>query len=165
MNQADQTTTPLRADYTLAPAHEDDVAEIYGLLSAEASDGNLLPRSVVDISRNINFFFVVRSNDTVAGCAALEIFTDELGEVRSLVVDSNHGGQGLGAQLVGAVEKMARERSLSRLMALTYVPDFFQKLGYALVPRESLPEKIWGVCIRCYKFNDCDEIAVLKHLG
>jgi amino-acid N-acetyltransferase len=46
-------------------------------------------------------------------------------------------------------------------MALTYVPEFFHKLGFRTVPKDMLPEKVWGVCVKCYKYNNCDEIAVL----
>ena len=49
-------------------------------------------------------------------------------------------------------------------MALTYVPAFFHKLGFKTVPMETLPEKVWGVCIKCYKYNKCDETAVLLEL-
>ena len=49
-------------------------------------------------------------------------------------------------------------------MALTYVPEFFHKLEFRTVPKESLPEKVWGICVKCYKFNNCDETAVLLEL-
>ena len=58
----------------------------------------------------------------------------------------------------------ARARDLSRLMALTYVPEFFHKLGFHTVPKATLPEKVWGICVKCYKFYNCDEIAVLRYL-
>jgi amino-acid N-acetyltransferase len=145
-------------------ALETDVAEIYALLAHHASAGNLLPRSVVDIDRHIDAFVVIRDAGNVIGCASLDVFNNELGEVRSLVVADDHGGHGLGASLVTSIEKRAKDLSLRRLMALTYVPTFFARLGFKIVPKESLPEKIWGVCIRCYKFHNCDEIAVLKYL-
>jgi len=30
---------------------------------------------------------------------------------------------------------------------------------------ESLPEKVFGVCVTCPKFNNCDEIAMQKRLS
>lgn len=165
MNTHNNEANPTLQNARVVAACEADVAGIYSLLSDQASQGNLLPRSIVDISRNFDSFFVARVNEQVVGCAALEVFTDDLGEVRSLAVHDSQAGQGLGAMLVGAVEQMAHEKSLNRMMALTYVPDFFHKLDYRLVPRDSLPEKIWGVCMKCYKFYDCDEIAVLKYLN
>lgn len=159
MNQSLATATP-----AVEAALATDVADIYALLAEQASIGNLLPRSVVDIDRNLDAFVVIRHAGGVIGCAALEVFNNELGEVRSLVVAGHHGGRGLGALLVGSMEQRAKALSLSRLMALTYVPVFFHRLGFKTVPKDALPEKIWGVCIRCYKFHNCDEIAVLKYL-
>jgi amino-acid N-acetyltransferase len=97
-------------------------------------------------------------------CGALEIFTEDLGEVRSLVVDDAFKGQGLGRQLVERIAEEARVIGLKRLMALTYVAPFFHKLGFKTVPKETLPEKVWSVCVKCYKFNSCDETAVLLDL-
>jgi len=138
-----------------------DVPEIHHLLEIYAQQGNLLTRSMSELYRHLRDFFVVDTNGHVAGCAALEIFTDNLGEVRSLVVADEYKGKGLGKLLVERVAAEARAIGLKRLMALTYVPTFFHKLGFVTVPKETLPEKVWTVCVKCYKYNHCDETAVL----
>jgi len=38
--------------------------------------------------------------------------------------------------------------------------DFFEKLGFYTVSKESLPHKVWGECINCVKFPSCDETAM-----
>ena len=40
----------------------------------------------------------------------------------------------------------------------------FQKLGFLEVERGELPLKAWKDCLRCPKFQNCDEIAMLKQL-
>ena len=149
---------------SVRPAAIHDVPEIHQLLELYAAQGNLLPRSMSELYRHLRDFFVVVSEDHVVGCGALEIFTDDLGEVRSLVVADEHKGHGHGRQLVERIIAEAKAIGLKRLMALTYVPDFFHKLGFRTVPKNTLPEKVWSVCIKCYKFNHCDEIAVLLEL-
>lgn len=57
-----------------------------------------------------------------------------------------------------------RTIGLTRFIALTYVPTFFHKLGFQTVAMDTLPEKVWGVCVKCYKYNNCDETAVLLEL-
>jgi len=84
--------------------------------------------------------------------------------VRSLVVDDAYKGKGFGRVLVERLLDEARNIGLRRIMALTYVPEFFHKLGFRTVPKDTLPEKVWSVCVKCYKFNSCDEIAVLTEL-
>ncbi len=138
-----------------------DVPVIHHLLEIYAAQGNLLPRTLSELYRHLRDFFVIEADGKVAACGALEIFTDDLGEVRSLVVDDAWKGKGLGRLLVERLIEEARAIGLKRLMALTYVPEFFHKLGFKTVPKETLPEKVWSVCVKCYKYNSCDEIAVL----
>jgi amino-acid N-acetyltransferase len=49
-----------------------------------------------------------------------------------------------------------------RVFALTLEPDFFEKLGFKVVEKETLPMKVWSDCARCPKQDNCDEIAVIK---
>lgn len=148
----------------LRPAHAADVDAIHGLLKSYSDRGNLLPRSAEDIEINLVDFRVAVIADAVAACAALELFPNDLGEVRSLAVDERFGRRGLGTALVSRLIDEAADRGLNRLMALTYVPEFFHTLGFQTVPKATLPEKVWGICVKCYKFYNCDEIAVLRYL-
>ena len=146
------------------PAAIGDVPTLHHLLEIYASKGNLLPRTLSELYRHLRDFFVVEIDGKVVACGALEIFTEDLGEVRSLVVDEAHEGRGLGRLLVDRIVDEARVIGLTRIMALTYVPAFFHKLGFQTVAMDTLPEKVWSVCIKCYKYNNCDETAVLKEL-
>jgi amino-acid N-acetyltransferase len=146
------------------PAAIGDVPTLHHLLEVYASKGNLLPRTMSELYRHLRDFFVVEIDGRVVACAALEIFTEDLGEVRSLVVDEAHERRGLGRLLVERIVDEARAIGLKRLMALTYVPAFFHKLGFVTVPMDTLPEKVWSVCVKCYKYNACDETAVLREL-
>ncbi len=146
------------------PAAILDVPEIHHLLEVYASQGNLLPRSMSELYRHLRDFFVVEVAGQTVGCGALEIFTESLGEVRSLVVADGHKGRGYGRMLVERITEEARTIGLKRIMALTYVPEFFHKLGFRTVAKETLPEKVWSVCVKCYKYNHCDEVAVLREL-
>jgi amino-acid N-acetyltransferase len=145
-------------------AAERDVPAIGALMERYAALGNVLPRTADDIQRNLNEFYVVEQQSRVVGCGALEIFTPELAEIRSLMIAEDHAGRGLGGRLVEYLVAEARDRGHKRLMALTYVPQFFHKFGFETVSKHVLPEKVWGICVACYKLNDCDETAVLKHL-
>jgi amino-acid N-acetyltransferase len=147
------------------PAAIADVPEIYYLLEAYSSQGNLLPRTMSELYRHVRDFFVVVLDKRIAACGALEIFTEDLGEIRSLAVADNCKGRGFAKMLVTEVIAEANRLGLRRLMALTYTPEFFYKLGFTRVAKGALPEKVWGVCVKCYKFNACDETAVLLELG
>lgn len=146
------------------PAAIGDVPYIHHLLEIYAAQGNLLPRTMNELYRHLRDFFVIEMHGKVAACGALEIFTEDLGEVRSLVVDDGFKGRGFGRLLVERLIEEARVIGLRRLMALTYVAPFFHKLGFKTVSKDTLPEKVWGICVKCYKYNNCDETAVLMEL-
>lgn len=159
-----KTQNATAVEYVARPAAIGDVPLIHYLVENYAAQGNLLPRPMSELYRHLRDFFVVEVDGRVVGCGALEIFTESLGEIRSLVVDEPHKRHGFGRVLVDRLLEEARVIGLRRIMALTYVPEFFHKLGFETVAKETLPEKVWGICVKCYKFNRCDEIAVLHEL-
>jgi len=159
--QPDLSRAVASAKPIIRPAAIGDVPYIHHLLEIYATQGNLLPRTMNELYRHLRDFFVIEVTGKVAACGALEIFTENLGEVRSLVVDDEFKGQGFGRMLVERISEEARVIGLKRLMALTYVAPFFHKLGFKTVAKDTLPEKVWGICVKCYKFNNCDETAVL----
>ena len=145
-----------------------EIDDISSLLEEYAQMGNLLPRTRQDIADNIDNFWILRdnqsNNEPAIACGALEQFTDELIEIRSLVVNPNIQGSGLGRILVNELINAARERGAKRLMALTYSVGFFEKLDFKVVEKDIFPEKIWSICVNCYKFKNCDEVAVVLYL-
>jgi amino-acid N-acetyltransferase len=155
---------PSPAAATVRPATVSDAERIHALIESYSRLGKLLPRSKAEILRRIRDFFVIDRRGEVLGCGALEVFSRELGEIRSLVIDERHRGEGLGRLLAEHLIAEARRLGLTRMMALTYVPEFFHNLGFETVPKSALPEKVWGVCIKCYKYEQCDEIAVHRHI-
>ncbi len=137
-----------------------DARQIHKLLLNYAKDGLVLPRSLMDIFEAIRDFYVFVEDERVVGAAALNICWEDLAEVRSLVVDKNHNGRGIGRYLVEACIAEARQLGIGRVFALTYQQTFFEKLGFQVIEKSELPQKIWGDCIKCAKFPECDEIAL-----
>lgn len=150
---------------TVRSATDNDIAGIQVLLNHYASMGDLLPRTKTDIINNLEHFRVIEHENEIIACGSLENFTDELAEIRSLMVASDIKRGGLGRKIVDTLIEMAQQRKVQRLMALTYVPEFFHKMGFKTVDKSIFPEKIWGICVNCYKFHNCDEIAVLRELN
>ncbi len=145
-------------------AEADDVEAMYTLLQSYAEKKIVLPRSHDDLYQHLQEFVVAEFDGELVGMAALHVYQANLAEIRSLVVSDSHQGMGIGRLLVEGCEKVATELGLEKLFALTYVENFFGQLGYAAVQKETLPHKIWTVCIHCEKFSNCDEVAVEKVL-
>ena len=100
----------------------------------------------------------------IVGCTALTIIWADLAEIRSLAVDESQRGRGVGRKLVEWTMAEARRLHIRRIMALTYEQSFFEKLGFEVVEKNSLPLKVWSDCVRCPKRDGCDEIAVVRTL-
>ena len=142
-----------------------DIPAVLRLINDYAARQIMLPRTEFEMAENIRDFVVSFSGDRLLGCGALHFYTPSSGEVRSLAVAPSDKKLGIGRRIVEALEADARDHGLGSLFAFTYVPGFFEKLGYAVVDRGELPLKAWKDCLRCPKFQACDEIAMLKHLA
>ena len=141
-----------------------DLPNLLALINSYAAKGIMLPRTEFEISENIRDFSVAYDGNLLVGCGALHFYTPTTAEVRSLAVLPALKQHGMGRAVVDALEAEARENDLEAIFAFTYVPPFFKKLGFKEVERGELPLKVWKDCLRCPKFNSCDEIAVLKQL-
>ena len=74
-------------------------------------------------------------------------------------------GMGLGRKVVERSLAEARELKLRRVFTLTYQPAFFAKFGFQIVDRNMLPHKVWGECIKCHKFPNCNEVAMMYYVN
>ena len=141
-----------------------DIPLILDLINAYAAKGIMLARTEFELSEAIRDFSVVRQGETLLGCGALHFYTPTIGEIRSLAVDDRAKTKGVGRLLVEALVEEAMVYELDAVFAFTYVVDFFCKVGFHVVERGALPLKAWKDCIRCPKFQACDEVAVVRLL-
>jgi amino-acid N-acetyltransferase len=139
-----------------------DVPAIHALINSYAERDRMLFRSPADIYENLQTFSVAELDGRVVGCCAMEIIWADLGEIKSLAVDAAHKDQGIGSVLVGAAVEQAAALGVPKVFALTLEPEFFQKQGFTVVAKETLPMKVWSDCARCTKQQNCDETALIK---
>jgi amino-acid N-acetyltransferase len=149
---------------TVRKAVMHDIAPILELINGYAAKGVMLPRTEFEMSEAIRDFTVVTLDEQLLGCGALHFYSPTLGEIRSLAVDERAKTHGVGRRLVEALVAEAQEYELDAAFAFTYVVEFFRKVGFHEVERGVLPLKAWKDCLRCPKFQACDEIAVLRVL-
>ena len=142
-----------------------DVKPMHQILTRFAAQDLLLPRSLSELYTHLRDHFVLASaKDDILGLCGLGICWDDLAEIKSLAVREEHQGKGYGKMLVGACLEEAERLGLRRVFALTYVPAYFENLGFREVEKSTLPHKIWADCLNCPKFPDCDEVALVRDL-
>lgn len=144
-----------------------DVEGIYALIKSYPDE--LLPRSVSDIVQNIDRFLVGERSGELVAVASWQILP-EIGralhpavEIKSVAVRSDLRGRGLGRQLVSAVIERIRVFKPAQIIVLTFTPEFFARLGFVRVAKETLMHKLYMGCINCAKYDSpftCPEVAM-----
>ena len=137
-----------------------DAKAIHALISSYAELDRMLFRSMADIYEKLQTFIVAELDGVVAGCCAMEVIWSDLAEIKSLAVDQENRGKGIGKMLVAAALERAAALGVPKVFALTLEPDFFLRLGFKIVSMDELPMKVWSDCARCTKQQNCDETAV-----
>ena len=151
-------------ELTKATLH--DIPAMQKLVAEEVSTGVILARSDDELATNIRSYVLARAEGYLVGYTALHVHSPRLAEIRSLIVDPTFRGQSVGKQMVVFALEEAQQLGLEEVLALTYVPDFFRKLGFEEIAKESLPEhKIWTDCIKCIHFPVCNEISLIYTLN
>ncbi len=139
-----------------------DTETIYNLISVYAKNGEMLARSRNTIYENLRDLVVAEDEDgEVVGVGGLHITWDSMAEICAMAVAPEVIRQGIGTGIVKMLIEEGKALGINMIFTLTYKPKFFESLGFAVVPRDSLPHKIWKDCIDCPKFPDCDEIALV----
>jgi len=151
----------------LRKAKIQDVKSIHAILTHYADRALLLPRSLSELYDHLRDFYVIENsevNGNLSGVCTLGISWEDLGEIRSLAVVEESQKRGLGSQLVEACLSEVVELGLKKVFVLTLIPGFFARFGFTEIEKLLLPHKIWADCLKCPKFPDCDEIAMLLEL-
>ena len=139
-----------------------DAKKIHELINYYAKKELMLYRSLNDIYENIRDFSIYEGKKReVLGACALHIGWEGMGEIRSLAVKQGYTKKGIGKGLVDGIFREASEFGIKSIFVLTYIPDFFKKLGFKEIDKKKLPQKVWTECVNCPKFPDCDETAMI----
>ena len=111
-------------------AHIRDVKSLVTLIEPFVAQKILLPRTIDELALLLPNYFVAEAAGKIVGCAALEIYSSKLAELRSLVVHPDYQHHGVGHKLVSACVERAREEEVLEVMAITSAEAFFVSCGF-----------------------------------
>jgi len=150
----------------LVKAKLSDIPAMQTLVLSEVKDGIILNRSEDEVATNIRSYVLAKEDGLLVGYTALHVHSKRLAEIRSLIVDEKYRGQHIGQKMVEFTLKEAKELGVEEdVLVLTYLPHFFDKIGFVEIEKEVIPEhKIWADCIKCIHFPVCNEIALVYKL-
>ena len=150
------------SDITIRPATLADAPEIHKFLIPFGERRQILVRSLDDICLYIgNFLLAVLPDGTIVGTVALRDFDGALQEIRTLTVDPELHGNGIGTRLVQAATELAKQRNAQRVFTLTTRISLFLRLNFKIVDISIFPQKVRFDCLACPKRENCDETALL----
>lgn len=145
-------------------AHIRDIKEIQKLVNEFARKEQMIPRSVNELYENVRDFVVAEEKKIIVGVCALHVLWEDLAEVRSLAVKKEFQKKGIGKKMVLQCLKDAANLGITRVFVLTYQSEFFKNISFRETDKAALPQKIWGDCVRCPKFPECDETALIRNV-
>ena len=153
-------------DLLVRRARASDAPGISRLNNTFADEGQMLARTPETVALAIDDYVVVQNAaGEVLACGALKEYSPSVAEVAAIAVSRDAHGKGLGRAIVGAVERLARQRGIHDLFALTLQPEFFAAIGYERVDRARYPEKIRRDCLGCARRFACNEICFARTLA
>ncbi len=107
-----------------------DLTELSDFIKPFVAEGDLLPRTFDELEDFLDTFFIAQVDGRIVGCAALEIYNKKLCEIRSLAVDPNTQGLGIGKKLVTACVELAQKEGIYEIMAISAAEEFFKACGF-----------------------------------
>ena len=141
-----------------------DAAALHALIASHLEEGRLLPRTLDELTIHAPRFVVAVAGGQIVGCAELAPLSQEVAEVRSLVVSRDARRLGVGVRMVEELSLRARREGYRRLTAFAHDPAFFVRRGFSIVPHTWVPEKIAHDCSACPLFRNCGQYAIVLEL-
>lgn len=111
-------------------ATDNDIKAVHSLLLEGARRGQVLIRSIEELYGVIDSFFVYERGDKVMGCCSLEIYSQKIAEIRSLVVSSKWNNKGIGSLLIETCLQEAKEKGIRQVLSVTDKVGLFQRMGF-----------------------------------
>jgi len=151
----------------LVKATLSDIPAMQEMVAPEVKSGVILERNEDEVATNIRSYVLAKDNEKIVGYAALHIHSARVAEIRSLIVMEGYRGENIGKKIVLFAIGEAKKLGVGEeVLVLTYLPQFFTKLGFVEIAKESIPEhKIWADCIKCIHFPVCNEISLVYKLN
>ena len=126
-----------------------DVTTIKALVDGYAGRV-LLAKEIVTLYESVQEFLVAEVDGEVAGCGALHVLWEDLGEIRTVAVHPRTVGRGVGHAIVAALIERARALGLRRLFVLTFEERFFARHGFTEVDGTPVPPDVFAAMLRSY---------------
>lgn len=151
------------SDVVIRGARTADVIAIRRIVGHYTDDGRLLAKAPVTLYEDVQEFIVAELSGAVVGCGALHVMWEDLGEIRTLAVDPERTGGGIGGMILEQLIGRARGLGLARLFCLTFEVDFFREHGFEEIEGSPVDHAVFEQLLQSYdegvaEFLDLDRV-------
>ncbi len=119
---------------------EEDISEMLSMIGRSVRNTHLVPRTYEEVKENISDYYVMEVDDNAVGCGALYEY-EGCAEIACLYVKQSHEKTGYGADIVKFLEKVASDKGIKNVFALSNraATFFMEILDYSEESTDYLP--------------------------
>ena len=137
--------------FSVRKARTSDINAIADLCGPLIQSRILLGKEKVELYESVQEFEVAEdASGKVIGCGALHVMWEDLGEVRTVAVSTDHQGSGVGRAILERLFERARELGLKRIFCLTFEVEFFSKLGFSPISETPVAPEVYAELVRSH---------------
>ncbi|MFD1539096.1 amino-acid N-acetyltransferase [Nonomuraea guangzhouensis] len=163
MEQVAEVTVP-DTEIVVRRARTPDVRTIRRLVDTYAGAGQrLLEKATVTLYEDVQEFWIAERGGQVVGCGALHVLWEDLAEIRTVAVNPEFRGFGIGHRIVSSLIMTARELGLRRVFCLTFEVDFFARHGFRPVQGTPVSPEVYAELLASYD-EGVAEFLDLEHV-
>lgn len=140
-----------------------DVRGIRALVAPYVESRAIVPKPVVSYYESVPEFRVVELDGRIVACGAVHVMWDDVAEVRTLAVDPQVKGHGVGSLLLAQLLQDARELGVKRVFCLTFETRFFGRHGFVEIEGAPVTPAVYAELLQSYdegvaEFLDLDRV-------
>lgn len=127
-----------------------DIPAMRQLVDTYSAQRILLSKATVTLYEDVQEFVVAEIDGRLVGCGALHVLWEDLAEVRTLAVDPDLQGHGIGGALLQHLLTTARELGVARVFTLTFETEFFARHGFVEINGTPVSHEVYEQLLQSY---------------
>lgn len=136
--------------FEIRPATTSDIGKIRELCEPLVEKRILLGKELVELYESVQEFLVCYKDGKLIGCGALHVMWEDLAEVRTLVVDPEYKGTGIGHGILQRLMENAKALGVQRVFCLTFEVEFFSKHGFEIITDTPIKPEVYAEMVRSH---------------
>jgi amino-acid N-acetyltransferase len=136
--------------FEIRPATTSDIGKIRELCQPLVDERILLGKELVELYESVQEFLVCYQGEKLIGCGALHVMWEDLAEVRTLVVDPEFKGTGVGHELLEKLLSNAKSLGVERVFCLTFEVEFFSKHFFETITDTPIKPDVYAEMVRSH---------------